>query len=240
MTIAHKSDSGFFAPAMGSAAFETFCRMFFTLYCPLTVEGRDYLPQGPFLLCSNHTSHADSAALMTASGRSFRSFALLGASDYFFQSRRVHWLVSPWMSVIPIERQPGPKSLATCLASCRQFLYKTGGSLILYPEGTRSLDGEMKAFKAGVGMFAATLGVPVVPAYIEGTHHILPKGRSWPRSGRVTVRFGQPLAMSATDWHGKLSRDKRQYVIELLAERIRALSPQYAGSELVAELEQRG
>jgi 1-acyl-sn-glycerol-3-phosphate acyltransferase/long-chain acyl-CoA synthetase len=219
MSSRDSSGGAFWASALGSACFERFCRGFFQWYSPLTVEGRHHLPDAPFLLCSNHTSHADSAVLMTASGRSFRSFALMGASDYFFRSRRVRWAVSPLMNVIPIDRDPGSKSLSACLATCRRFMEQTGGSLILYPEGTRSPDGEMRAFKSGAALFAIELDVPVVPAYIEGTHHILPKGRNMPRSGPVTVRFGEPLAV-ARPRPGELPRDRRRRVVEQLTESI--------------------
>ena len=230
----------FQAPAVGSAMFEGFCRMFFTCCCPLTVEGRHHLPDGPFLLCSNHSSHADSAALMTASGRSFRGFALLGASDYFFYSRSVRWSVSALMNVIPIDRQPGPKSLADCLATCRRFLEETGGSLILYPEGTRSPDGKMRAFKSGAGLFARELGVPVVPAYIEGTHRILRKGCSVPRPCPLTVRFGEPLEFANVEWSGESLRDQRRLIVEELSRNIRLLSLGHESQECVAGTEEKG
>ncbi|HXW89295.1 MAG TPA: lysophospholipid acyltransferase family protein [Terriglobales bacterium] len=220
--------------------FEGFCRVFFAGYCPLRVEGRHHLPNQPFLLCSNHTSHVDSAALMTASGRSFRSLALLGASDYFFQSRRLRWSVSPLMNVIPIERRPGPKSLAGCLAACRRFLEQTGGGLILYPEGTRSPDGEMRAFKNGAGLFAIELGVPVVPAYIEGTYRILPKGQSVPRSSPLTVRFGEALVLATLPWSEESIRDRRRSLVETLARSIRLLSLRYQAREFIAEVQGKG
>jgi 1-acyl-sn-glycerol-3-phosphate acyltransferase len=239
MAGSHKQGGELWAAAVGSATFEGFCRMFFTCYCPLTVEGRHHLPEEPFLLCSNHTSHADSAALMTASGRSFRSFALLGASDYFFHSRSVRWSVSALMNVIPIDRQPGPKSLGACLATCRRFLEKTGGTLILYPEGTRSPDGKMRGFKTGAGLFANELGVPVVPAYIEGTHRILPKGSSLPRPCPLTVRFGQALVFE-TGPCGKSLRDRRRSAVEELSRSIRLLSLGYQARELVAGVQGKG
>lgn len=212
------------APAVGSAIFEGFCRMFFTCYCPLTVEGRHRLPDEPFLLCSNHTSHADSAALMTASGRSFRSFAMVGASDYFLDSRRVRWSVSTWMNIIPIDRRPGPKSLAACLDTCRHFLEHTRGTLILYPEGTRSPDGKMRPFKPGVALFASELAVPVVPAYIEGTHQILPKGCSVPRPHSVTVRFGEARRFSRISWDRESLRDHRRSAAKQLFQNVHLLS----------------
>lgn len=230
------SHGAFHATAVGSALFEAFCRTFFNLYSPLTVEGRRHLPDEPFLLCSNHSSHADSPALMTASGCRFRHFALIGASDYFFHSSSMRWKVAPLMNVIPIDRRPGPHSLSACLKTCRRFL-QAGGSLILYPEGTRSPDGVMREFKSGVGLFALELGVPVVPAYIEGTHEMLPKGKTFPRPRPITLRFGealQPARIAAGEPH----RDQRRHFVEQLAQRIRALSSPQAAEELVTPARQ--
>jgi 1-acyl-sn-glycerol-3-phosphate acyltransferase len=236
----NKPDGALWAPALGCALFEGFCRSFFTVYSPLTVEGLYNLPKEPFLLCSNHSSHADSAVLMTASGRHFRSFALLGASDYFFRARNVRWKVAPWMNVIPIERRPGPRSLSSCLKICRQFMEQTGGSLILYPEGTRSLDGTMQEFKAGAGLFATELGVPLVPAYIDGTHRILPKGRTLPRTGPVTVRFGEAMVPAKIAANGDLHRDRRRLVIEQLYRSIRHLGMGSPAQDLVAQIPEKG
>jgi len=228
----------FWASALGNLCFEGFCRAFFKWYCPLMVEQRHKLPDGPFLLCSNHTSHADSAVLMTASGRSFRSFALIGASDYFFRSPGVRWAVSPLMNVIPIDRDPGAKSLSACLDTCRQFMHQTGGSLILYPEGTRSQDGKMQPFKSGAALFAIELDVPVIPAYIEGTHHILPKGDYFPRARPVTVRFGEPIEL-ARPQPGELPRERRRRAVVQLTESIRMLSSRRAAQELAPDLREK-
>ena len=235
MGTRYSPHDAFWATSSGSLCFEGFCRAFFKWYCPLRIEDRHHLPNVPFLLCSNHTSHADSAVLMTASGRSFRSFALVGASDYFFRSRRLRWTVSPLMNVIPIDRDPGAKSLSACLETCRQFMRQTGGSLILYPEGTRSPDGEMRGFKSGAVLFAMELEVPVVPAYIQGTHAILPKGRYIPRTGPATVRFGEPLEF-ARPQPGELPRDRRRRAVEQLTHRIRMLSSGREAQDLAGDL----
>jgi 1-acyl-sn-glycerol-3-phosphate acyltransferase len=235
MDSQHSLRDGFWAPATGSLCFEGFCRAFFKWYCPLTVEERHPLPRAPFLLCSNHASHADSAVLMTASGRSFRSFALIGASDYFFRARHLRWAVSPLMNVIPIDREPGAKSLSACLETCRQFMQRPG-SLILYPEGTRSQNGEMQAFKSGAALFAIELDVPVVPAYIEGTHNILPKGHYVPRPGPVTVRFGKPIEFGLPQ-PGELARERRLRAVEQLTQSIRMLRSGLEARELTAELQ---
>lgn len=210
------------APAIGGIAFQAFCRLFFLCYCRLTVEGRERLPASPFILCSNHTSHIDSAVLMTASGLPFSTFAMLGASDYFFDSRRLRFVVSRFMNVIAIDRQAQHNSLRRSLAISDEFLRRTRGNLILYPEGTRSTTGEIQAFKKGAGLFAVELGVPVVPAYIEGARRILAKGNFMPRPGSITVRFGEPIRFESNQrdsMHGL-----RKTAVALLEQRIRGLS----------------
>jgi len=224
MTGSGKADGMFLAPASGSALFQAFCRGFFLSYCRLTVAGREHLPVSPFILCGNHTSHIDSAVLMTASSRPFSAFALLGASDYFFDSWRVRFVVSRFMNVIPIDRHAQPQSLRRSLAMCREFLQQTRGNLILYPEGTRSGSGEMQPFKKGAGLFAVALGVPVVPAYIEGAHNILAKGKNMPRPGAVTVRFGEPITFASSSSDPLLGRGLRKAAVEQLEQRIRGLS----------------
>lgn len=210
----------FVAPAAGNMLFQNFCRSFFASYCSLQVEGRHHLPASPFIICSNHTSHADSAILMTASRLPFRSFALLGASDYFFESWSVRLRVSSFMNVIPIDRRPSPKSLKQSLAMCRDFLRQRSGNLIVYPEGTRSTSGEMQQFKTGAGLFALELQAPVVPAYVQGAHEILPKGRSIPRPGPVSVRFGAPVYVESFISRELSARERRQRATELLEQRV--------------------
>jgi 1-acyl-sn-glycerol-3-phosphate acyltransferase len=113
----------------------------------------------------------------------------------------------------------------------------TGGSLILYPEGTRSQDGEMRAFKSGAVLFAAELDVPVVPAYIEGTHLILPKGHYLPRAGPVTVRFGEPIEFGRP--RSGTPREQRRRAVERLTQSIRMLSSRHETHELASDLQER-
>ena len=223
MTDGAQGKEMFLAPRVGSAAFQGFCELFFRYYSRLTVVGKNHLPASPFIICSNHTSHVDSAVLMTASGLPFSAFALLGASDYFFDSWRRKFLVSRFMNVIPIDRRAQPKSLQRCLAMCADFLRH--GNLILYPEGTRSPNGEIQSFKRGAGMFAVDLGVPVVPAHIQGAHRILHKGESMPRPGPITVRFGEPIMFESSSTDPRGGRGARRAAVELLEQRIRGLKP---------------
>jgi 1-acyl-sn-glycerol-3-phosphate acyltransferase len=232
MTDTGKAQEMFSAPATGSAMFQAFCRTFFFCYCPLTVEGREHLPTPPFILCSNHASHIDSAVLMTAAGLPFSTFSMLGASDYFFDSHRIKFVVSRFMNVIPIDRHARHQSLQRSLAMCAEFLQRKHGNLILYPEGTRSSSGEIQTFKKGAGLFAVELGVPVVPAHIDGAHRVLTKGKFVPRPGGVTVRFGEPIRFESKRLDHARDRELRKAAVELLERRIRGLSQKPSSEDL--------
>lgn len=138
------------------------------------------------------------------------------------------------MNVIPIDRRAQAKSLQRCLAMCEDFLQH--GNLILYPEGTRSPNGEIQDFKRGAGMFAVDLGVPVVPALIEGAHRILPKGEFMPRPRSVTVRFGEPIMFELNPADARGGRGARRAAVELLEQRIRELNTSFSPIHAVQAL----
>jgi 1-acyl-sn-glycerol-3-phosphate acyltransferase len=73
---------------------------------------------------------------------------------------------------------------------------RSGKSLAVFPEGTRSPDGQLQEFKQGVFKIAIRAGVPIVPVSIIGTSKLLPKGSLAPRPGRVDVVIGKPIDTS--------------------------------------------
>lgn len=173
-------------------AFEGFAHRFFRHYAPLCTEGREHLPEGPFILCSNHASHADSVVLMLAVGLPFSAFRLLAARDYFFASRVKRTVVDALVPILPIDRRPSATGMIDAISQCRAFFRGGGRALIIYPEGTRSVDGRIGSFKRGAALFALELGVPIVPACIEGAADVLPKGAHWPSAAPVRVHFATP------------------------------------------------
>jgi len=70
-------------------------------------------------------------------------------------------------------------------------------ALLLFPDGTRGVEGRLGEGKPGAGMLAVLSGAPVVPAYVWGTAQALPPGRALPRPARVTVTFGPPLVFKS-------------------------------------------
>ena len=66
-------------------------------------------------------------------------------------------------------------------------------ALLYFPEGGRSVTGEMKTFKAALGVLALESGAPIVPANISGSYQALAKGMTFPRRHAISVRFGEPI-----------------------------------------------
>lgn len=155
-------------------------------------RGLENLPaDGPYIIAANHSSHLDSAAVISLLGRSARDLHVLGAKDYFFDGRLKGWIVSTCLNVLPFDRHENfLRSLGLS-----QRAVQMGRSLLIFPEGTRSRTGDIAEFKPGLGLLALELGVPVIPTYIHGTYNALPVGRALPRPAPVRVTFGPAVAV---------------------------------------------
>jgi len=68
-----------------------------------------------------------------------------------------------------------------------------GWNILLFPEGARTVDGELGEFRAGIGVLAKNLRIPIVPVGIVGGEKILLRGRALPRRGEVKLAFGHPF-----------------------------------------------
>jgi 1-acyl-sn-glycerol-3-phosphate acyltransferase len=70
-----------------------------------------------------------------------------------------------------------------------------GEILCIFPEGARSIDGEIKPFKKGVAILAKELNRPLLPARLIGSFEIWPRGESFPRPHPLTIIFGPPVTV---------------------------------------------
>jgi 1-acyl-sn-glycerol-3-phosphate acyltransferase len=75
-------------------------------------------------------------------------------------------------------------------------LIKAGKAVVIFPEGSRTVDGHLRPGRPGLGVIVAQTRCPVVPAYIKGTYEALPIGARWPRFRPVTVTYGEPIDFS--------------------------------------------
>ena len=152
------------------------------------VEGGERLPsQGPAILAANHVSFFDSVVLIMTVRR---TLSFVGKVEYLdsWTTRRL----LPALGMIPVDRSDGRRAIAALKLAAG--VLQAGSMFAIYPEGTRSPDGALRAGHTGVAYLSMATGVPIVPAGIVGTDRVQPPGTRFPRPFRpVTVRFGSPI-----------------------------------------------
>jgi 1-acyl-sn-glycerol-3-phosphate acyltransferase len=152
----------------------------FLSHTPVELRGAEHLPDGPFILMSNHQS-------------SFDIFSLIAAVP-----RRIYWIAKkelfdipvfgPSMrrgGYIPLDRSDGRKALKSMENAAA--IIRQGSSVVMFPEGTRSVDGQLLPFKRGGFMLAVRAGVPVIPVTINGSGRVNPSGQIRLYNGRITL-----------------------------------------------------
>jgi long-chain acyl-CoA synthetase len=180
------------------------------------VCGIEHLPAGAFIVAANHCSHLDTGAVVTAFGDRGSELSIMGARDYFFNRRLKGWFFHTFLSVVPFDRT---ENMIKGLRQARAVLL-SGRPVLIFPEGTRSLTGELQPFKAGIGLLALELGLPVVPCCIAGTHAALPKGRAWPRRTKIRVSFAPPITME--DYRALYPQVDRRELYRRVADDVRS------------------
>ncbi|BBZ19789.1 lysophospholipid acyltransferase family protein [Mycolicibacterium gadium] len=169
----------------------------------LTVIGR-WRHEGGCILVANHSSHADTAVLLAALPPKTKP-VFVAAADYWFDVPVRRFVLTSLAGGLPVRRSGG-SSYAALVAAVKPAL-AAGRTVVIYPEGTRSTDGNIGEFRSGAVHLAKECGVPVIPVALLGTADVLPKG------GRLTpspmeVRIGEPMdsaAIAAQDLRREVS-----------------------------------
>ena len=173
---------------------------------------------GPVIFAANHLSVADNPAVLLALPWRWRLRLATAASRGVMRDRgKVQSFFAALIGNGFHFSQAG--TVRSSLAFCGE-LTKTGWSLLYFPEGIRSDDGAMRAFRPGIGMLATSLGIPVVPVYLKGTDRVVAKGGNRPRRGDIEVRFGEPLRFSAGMDNSLVAKQIRDAVASLAPERV--------------------
>jgi long-chain acyl-CoA synthetase len=186
------------------------------------VTGEAFIPQNRnVLVIANHTSHLDMGLVKTVLGGQGERLAALAARDYFFDTPIKRAYFENFTNLIPMDRHG---SLRESLRLAGEALHQ-GYHLLIFPEGTRSVNGVLQEFKPTLGYLALSYGVDILPLYIEGTHEALPKGAMVPRRKPLAVRIGPPLLVSELRRRTEgMSRSESYRAVTRIAEQaVRAL-----------------
>jgi 1-acyl-sn-glycerol-3-phosphate acyltransferase len=154
---------------------------------PVTIEGRAHIERGTtYVMISNHQSLLDILVLF----RLFTHFKWVSKIENF-RVPFIGWNMS--LNRYIKLRRGDRQSVIQMLFECEQTL-KQGSSVMFFPEGTRSVDGKLRAFKPGAFELAKRAGVPILPIVLQGTGNALPK-RGFVLQGRhpIQIRVLPPL-----------------------------------------------
>jgi long-chain acyl-CoA synthetase len=184
------------------------------------VRGLEHVPaRGPFLLCPNHQTRWDGLFLAAALPfRALRQIFIVAAAEYFetpFMQR-----VARLFNIVPIDPDA---NLVTAMQAGASGL-RLGKVLMLFPEGERSIDGDVKTFRKGAAILSAHLDAPIVPVAVDGLFDLWPRGRpsNWAgllpwRVKPVSLVFGAPIRVRAGEYTDGTAQ-LRAEVVKLLAE----------------------
>jgi 1-acyl-sn-glycerol-3-phosphate acyltransferase len=176
------------------------------LYFGLRLEGTEHIPQvGPVVIAPNHQTYVDPVLVTIPIRRRIYYMAW----NRLFDIRGLSWAIRR-LRAFPVQLESrDPRATREAVR-----LLQAGEALMIFPEGARSLDGQIGRFKLGAFRLAVSLGVPVLPVTIAGGHASWPPGRPLPRPASMTVTF-HPLVLE------DVGGDPRE-AARLLAERTRA------------------
>ncbi len=167
------------------------------------------LPDEPALIIANHVTAYDAALVLYAlPGRLRRKTAIAMAADILEDMRcgrhqdnallnalapAGYWLLTALLNVFPLPRSSGFRRSFAHAGNAMD----RGYSVLIFPEGARSDDGRLRPFRSGIGLLAHESQAPVVPVELIGLGEML-QTRHWFRSGRLTIRVGEPIAVDET------------------------------------------
>lgn len=173
---------------MGNPVFSTaraIARLVTTLCFDIKVHGARNVPrEGGVLIVANHQSYIDPAAI----GAHVRRMTNYVGKSELFEKPLLNW-VNRSMGAFPVRQGEGD------IGAVREAIkrLKEGAALVLFPEGSRTFDGELQPIAPGVGLIAKKAGVPVVPCVIEGSFDAWPRDQKIFCAHPVRMKFGPPM-----------------------------------------------
>ncbi len=182
-------------------------KSFLKLNNRLKIVGEKNVPnKGPFIIAPNHQSFLDGP--IVASGLSYKTLK----NSYFFATEEhvKHPVVKSLAkrnNIIIMEK----RNLKNSILKLSEVL-KLGKNVVIFPEGSRSYDGEMVPFKKTFAILSKELNVPVVPVCIRGAYDVLPRGSKWIKPKKIEVDYLPPVMPANEDTYDSISDKVRDSI----------------------------
>jgi long-chain acyl-CoA synthetase len=190
-----RADEEIYIPSLvrtiGNKGLDVLQSVFYEKFLNTKYEGRSNIPvHTNFIVAPNHTSHLDMGLAKMALGEAGKDMVALAAADYFFDNKYKRAYMDNFTNLVPLERSG---SLRQSLRHARSFLDR-GYNALIFPEGTRSMSGEIVDFKPVIGYLALACHIGILPMYLHGTYQAMPKGSNIIRSRDIGARIGRYLS----------------------------------------------
>ncbi len=162
-----------------------FFKLWFFIFYRHRVSGLENVPEGAVIIAPNHVSYYDPPIVAV----SLPEEVYFLAGDWLFKSR----ILGPMLRCLNTYPVSGSASdLASFKIICQ--LLKEGKKVTIFPEGSRTYDGELLPLQPGVAMLALRCQCPIIPVYITGAFEAFPRQRRYPKLwGRTVCIFGKPI-----------------------------------------------
>ncbi len=158
------------------------------------IGAENMIEEGPCIIAANHCSYLDPPLVGVACKRAIHYLARKSLLEI-----PVLGPILPQLNVIPVDQKNADRS--ALMGAIR--VVRNGGAVLIFPEGTRSLDGRLQPAQPGIGMIVAKTGAPVIPVKISGSFDAFPRGSSRLRPHPVTVSVGSVLRFDFFDLGGR-------------------------------------
>ncbi|MGD1146923.1 MAG: lysophospholipid acyltransferase family protein [Thermoanaerobaculaceae bacterium] len=178
----------------------------------LRSDGREHVPRDePVVFMANHESWLDIPALLAEIPVQVRFLA----KKSLFSWPLFGWAIAS-MGFIPVDRKNRREAVKSFDEAAARI--RAGRSVLIFPEETRSTDGDLLPFQRGGFLIAIKAGIPIVPVGLEGPRRCLPKFNYLIRPGTITVRFGEPIP---TVGRGVTEKGELMEAVRIAIERLR-------------------
>jgi len=200
---------------LGMLLFAEILRLVFSAIWRLKVNGAENIPKtGKCILCVNHSSYLDAFIVEAAMPAALRRGLFFVGFRAYFEQPLIKNIIK-YIRVIPID--PGMHFVEAMQASA--YVLKNDLMVCIFPEGQRTIDGDIKEFKKGVGILAKELNIPLVPVLITGSYESWPRIKPFPRPYPIKITFGRPFDFNELKEEGLKLGAKDEY--EAIASGIR-------------------
>ncbi|OIO37458.1 MAG: hypothetical protein AUJ75_04205 [Candidatus Omnitrophica bacterium CG1_02_49_10] len=192
--------------------------LIFKIFFAYSVTGKENVPRdGAYILASNHASYLDPVALGSAVPH---KLCYLARENLF--TMPVLSFMLPRINAFPLKREGGDvKALRDSVKRLKE-----GKRVIIFPEGTRTRDGNIGEAKWGIGFLAAKSQAPIIPACIIGSDKALPRGGRLIRPHKISIHLGRPIMPE--DFSRYEGKERYLNISRAVMDAIRALHREYS------------